>query len=194
MEQMLLNVVSNGKVKPENFKHFHVQSFLPFAKDFITMLDGQFSPQWPENTPTNSEPFRKLYVHGWPFALKAIAKAYHKSRRTEIGPLAEAIGASDSGRSAEVVFNEEVQRLKSDWNESNPFSESELRDRLSKIRWERYRAHWVKLAGPKMGKDGKPRKVQLAGIKDPKAISQAQNTAYIIDSVANKIDGVDAPS
>lgn len=187
MEQMLLNVISQGRIKPEHFKRFHVPYFEPFASDFLTMLGEQFSAQWLENTPANSDPFRRIYVHGWPFALKAIALAYHRARIDEIGPLAAAIGVPDASKTVDEAFKAEVEKQKSNWEQKPVISLEELRDRLTKIRWERYRKHWTDLTGTKI-KDGKIRRLPLksTGGKEM-AVGQAQNTAYIINAVVDKI-------
>jgi hypothetical protein len=86
MEQMLLNVVSGGTKKAEHFKHHHVDVFLPFAQEFLQMLDELFREYWLENTPAKQDTFKKLYVHAWPFCLKALALAYHKTRLIKSHP------------------------------------------------------------------------------------------------------------
>lgn len=187
MEQMILNVISAGRSKPEHIKRFHVAAFLPFARDFLAMMDAQFSAQWLENTPANSDPFRRIYVHGWPFAMKAIALAYYQSRIDEIGPLAQAIGAVDTSKTVEEAFHAVVEVNRAAWTQTPAVPLEELKSRLSQIRWERYRKHWVDLTGAKI-KDGKMRRVALksAGGK-LMASSQAQNTKSIINAVADKI-------
>ncbi|APG86992.1 hypothetical protein SAMCCGM7_pB0277 (plasmid) [Sinorhizobium americanum CCGM7] len=187
MEQMLLNVISQGRIKPEHFKRFHVPYFLPFASDFLQMLRDQFADQWQEHTPASSDPFRRIYVHGWPFALKAIALAYFRSRIDEIGPLAAAIGVPDASRTVDDAFKSEVEKQKATWEQKPVVSVGELRDRLSKIKWERYRKHWIDLTGAKI-KDGKVRRMALKSTAGQEmAVGQAQNTAYIINAVADKI-------
>nr|WP_180205473.1 hypothetical protein [Pseudomonas sp. SbOxS1]NYU05579.1 hypothetical protein [Pseudomonas sp. SbOxS1] len=188
MEQILLNVVSEGRLKTEHFKHFHVKHFLPFAKDFIAILEQNFGPAWLEETPADSDPFRKLYVHGWPFALKALAIAYHRSRIDEIGPLVSAIGAKDAGKTVEEAYNSQVNSLKANWDKKPTLSVSELKDRISKIDWLRYRAHWITITGYKQDKNGQPRRIKLKSTKGVEvAMAQAQNTASVIGLVANKI-------
>lgn len=187
MEQMLLNVISQGRIKPEHFKRFHVPYFLPFASDFLHMLGEQFAEQWQENTPANSDPFRRIYVHGWPFALKAIALAYFRSRIDEIGPLAAAMNVQDASKTVDEAFKFEAERQKANWTIKPSVSIEELRDRLSKIKWERYRKHWIDLTGAKI-KDGKTRRLALKSTGGQEmAVGQAQNTAYIINAVADKI-------
>ncbi|EGQ5295947.1 hypothetical protein RYR42_001932 [Edwardsiella piscicida] len=188
MEQMLLNVISEGRLKTEHFKRFHVDHFLPFAKDFVKMLENLFANDWLENTPNGNDPFRKVFVHGWPFALKAIALAYYEARINELGPLCKAINAKDTGLTVEEAYLAKVEQEKASWTEAPTISIDELRDRLSKIDWLRYRAHWIKLTGTKLDKSGKVRRQKLkstGGIET--AIGQAQNTATVINSVKNKI-------
>ncbi|WP_460318386.1 hypothetical protein [Pseudomonas ogarae] len=188
MEQMLLNVVSEGKLKTEHFKHFHVNRFLPFARDFIEMLEHSFGDYWEEQVPATKDPFRKIYVHGWPFALKALAIAYHRTRIDEIGPLLGAIGSKDAGLTVEEAYNAQVKYLKQNWDRNPVITATELRSRVSEIDWLRYRAHWVKITGHKQDKDGNARRVKLKSTNGVEVVvSQAQNTASVIGVVANKI-------
>jgi uncharacterized protein (TIGR03435 family) len=75
MEQMLTGVITDGKANPESFKHFHIEHFAKYSRELIELLDSLFGSTWVEKSPTNQDPFRRLYVHGWPFDLKAIASA-----------------------------------------------------------------------------------------------------------------------
>lgn len=186
MEQMLLNVISDGRDKPEYFKHYHVEYFEKYAQEFIQLLDDLFAKAWPEKTPSNQDPFRRLYVHGWPFALKAIASAYHRSRIDELGPLASSLKARDTGKTLEEAFATKIQQEKESWTKVPEVSFDELRDRLQQIDWLRYRAHWVTLTGAKM-KDGKPRLFKLKSTGEEKVAGQAQNTKTVIDAVRDKI-------
>lgn len=188
MEQMLLNVVSEGKLKTEHFKHFHVARFLPFARDFIEILEHSFGDDWVDPIPANADPFRKLYVHGWPFALKALAIAYHRSRIDEIGPLLGAIGAKNAGMTVEEAYNAQLKTLKQNWDRKPIITVAELRSRITEIDWLRYRAHWVAITGHKQDKVGNPRRVKLKSNNGIEVVvSQAQNTASVIGVVANKI-------
>ncbi len=72
---MILNLVTGGGRKPEHIKHHHVDTFLGCAKDFLQMLGETFGAQWPTKTAKDEDTYRRLYVHGWPFALKALAIA-----------------------------------------------------------------------------------------------------------------------
>lgn len=188
MEQMLLNIVAEGKVKAEQFKHFHVPAFEPFAREFIQLLDSLFSKQWPEETPEGMDAFRKIYVHGWPFALKAIALAYYRARIDQLAPITAAIGARDTGKTIVEAFKAACETNKNKAIPTPSVTFDELKDRLQKIDWHRYRKHWVDMTGAKIGKDGNPRKVKLVSVgNEEKVIGQAQNTPTMIAAVANKI-------
>jgi hypothetical protein len=189
MEQMLLDVISEGKRKPEHVKHVHVAAFEQYTRDFVQMLDECFAGQWPVDTPAKQDPFRRLYVHGWPFALKAIALAYHRARLPELGPMAAAIATDhDAGKTLDEAFH-------TVWEEEKkhpekyvaPITVDELRNRLKAIDWLRYRKHWIDITGAKVGKkDGKKR---LRALKDGQTVvdAQAQNTATVINAVAAKL-------
>jgi hypothetical protein len=188
MEQMLLNVVSEGKLKTENFKHFHVARFLPFARDFIEILEHSFGDHWIDPIPPNSDPFRRLYVHGWPFALKALAIAYHRSRIDELGPLLGAIGSKNAGMTVEEAYNSQLKALKQGWDKEPIITVAELKSRINQIDWLRYRSHWVAITGHKQDKSGKPRRMKLKDKANTEVVvSQAQNTASVIGVVVNKI-------
>ena len=109
---------ADGKYKPESFKHFHIEHLIKYCREFIELLDSVFAKDWVEKTPPNQDPFRRLYVHGWPFAVKAIAAAYHRSRIDELGPLAAALGARrDAGKTfAEASHLAESGRVLDDGN------------------------------------------------------------------------------
>ncbi|MGF6947885.1 hypothetical protein QF028_000378 [Neobacillus sp. B4I6] len=189
MEQMLLNVISNGRIKQENFKHHHIEHFLPYAKEFISLLDELFAKDWLENTPRNLDPFRKLYTHGWPFVLKALAKAYHQSRLDVLAPLAAAIGTEkeihDASKNIEEKYIEQVALKKEEIKKQPDVNFEELKKRLQNIDWLRYRKHWISLTGYKL-KDGKKKTFKLKNGEE-KVVGQAQNTPTIIDAVTKKI-------
>jgi hypothetical protein len=187
MEQMLLNAVTGGRLKPEQLKHFHVETLLPCAREFLQMLDELFAESWPENTPPKQDTFRRLYVHGWPFTLKAIALAYFESRIDELGPRAAAVAARNPGRPQEEVFRERLEQELAETDKVPEVPLNELRRRLAAIDWLRYRKHWVDLTGAKIGKDGKRKTIRLKSTGEEKVQGQAQNTAYIINAVKNKI-------
>ncbi len=186
MEQMLMNVVADGKYKPEEFKHFHVEYFSKYSREFIELLESIFAKDWIEKTPPNQDPFRRLYVHGWPYALKAIASAYHRARLDELGPLAAALGSRDAGKTLEEAFTEKLAEERTGWQKAPLVTFDELKTRLQQIDWLRYRKHWIALTGPKM-KDGRKRTFKLKSTGEEKVQGQAQNTHTIIASVRDKI-------
>jgi hypothetical protein len=186
MEQMLLNAISDGRYKPEEIKHHHVEPLLPYTRDFVQMLDAAFSKDWVEKTKPNEDPFRRLYVHGWPFALKALASAYYRARIHELGPIAASLNARDGSKTVEEAFLEKLADERAKWSKTPIVSLDELKHRISQIDWLRYRHHWITLTGAKM-KDGRKRSFKLKSTGEEKVMGQAQNTPYIISSVRDKI-------
>jgi hypothetical protein len=187
MEQMLMGVISELNDKPETVKHYHVPYLLPYTQEFIKLLDEVFAHQWLEKTPANGDPFRKLYVHGWPFALKAIASAYHAAKITELGPLSRALRAQNAGKGLEQAFLEQLEEEKSAPPPKQVITFDELKQRLEKIDWLRYRKHWIKLTGAKQAKNGKSKMYKLKSVPDEKVEGQAQNTKTVIAIVRDKI-------
>ena len=191
MEQMLLSVTTGGSKKAEQIKHFHIDALAPYCKEFFGLLDSQFSSKWVENPPAGQEPFRKLYVHGWPFALKAMALAYHQCRIDQVGPIDRAIGAieaHDTIEEAEKDFKSKCVLNKS--SASIPaVSYDDFKERLSKIDWLRYRKHWIDITGFKKAKGKKKRKkiTDPSGAEIEVVDAQAQNTATVIAAVRDKI-------
>lgn len=188
MEQMILNVVSNGKIKPEHFKYTYSKYFLPSLKEFFRMLDELFADAWQEKTPKNKDPFRKIYIHGWPFALKAIAKAYYNSRIDELGPLAAAIGREeiDALLTEDERYLKRFEKERKKFNAKPKISFDELKYRLKTIDWHRYRKHWIALTGHSI-KDGKKKTFKLKSTGEEKVAAKAQNTLGVIESVTSKI-------
>jgi len=187
MEQMLMGVVSDLSDKPETLKHHHIPYFQPYTKEFVKLLDDVFAKYWLEKTPLNQDPFRKLYVHGWPFALKAIAAAYHATRITELAPLARALRAQSAGKGLEEAFIDQLHEEQQKPPSQPVITFEELKDRLEKIDWLRYRKHWIKLTGAKQGKDGKLKTFKLKSTGEEKVEGQAQNTHTVIGNVRDKI-------
>lgn len=191
MEQMLLSSIAGGRFKPENIKQYQVDILRPYAQDFLRMLDDQFSADWLENTPKDYEPFRRLYVHGWAYALKALALAYHECRKDELGPICDAIGAGlkDEHSSPEEA-QEAFMKLAQEAEGTYPVpvvDREELIRRLSAIDWTRYRQHWITITGAKTDKtSGLPKKRTL---KTGETVVEAksENTPAVIAAVKNKI-------
>jgi uncharacterized protein YfeS len=193
MEQVLLGVMTRGNRKPEHIKHYHVDHFAPYCREFLLLLQDSFGEQWPQETPKDREPFRRIYVHGWAFALKALALAYYECNRDKLGPLAGAIGnPKDEHATPEEAEQAYLDRVAHIDPEPPRISPDEFKERLQAIDWHRYREHWVSLLGHKVDKDGR---TKTREIKDPSAPggkrliveSQAQNTAGTINIVVNKI-------
>jgi hypothetical protein len=191
MEQMLLSTVAGGRFKPEHIKQYQVDILLPYAHDFLTMLDQQFSAEWREETPKNSEPFRRLYVHGWAYALKALALAYYDCRKDELGPIGDAIAAGlkdehNSPDESKAAFIKLVDDAKGT-HPAPAVDQAELVKRLSAIDWKRYRQHWIAITGAKFDKaSGLPKKRTLK-TGDTVVEAKNENTPAVIAAVKNKI-------
>jgi hypothetical protein len=187
LEQMLLAALTNNRYKPEQLKHFHIDTLLPYAHEFLMMLDELFGHQWPVVTPAKQDPFRKIYVHGWPFALKGIALAYYEARKENLGPIAAAIALKDASKTQEEVFEEGIEVEKAKWDREPSLTLDELKERLKAIDWLRYRKHWVAITGYKVNKEGKKKTFKLKSTAEEKVVSQAQNTAASINAVKSQI-------
>ena len=197
LDQMLLNVISRGTKKDEQIKVYHVEHFLPYCREFLQLLEKHFGEKWLDPTPKDSEPYRRLYIHGWAFALKALAIVYHDSRRDKLGPLAAAINSAgvgaashETGEEAEENFRKAVADAEKQAAKLTP---SEFAERLEKIDWLRYRKHWIDLTGKKIDKDGKAKKREIKdgspGGKMTIVEGKAENTAAAINNMVNKIEG-----
>ena len=133
------------------------------------------------------------FIHGWAFALKALAVAYHDCNRDKLGPLASAIGnPKDEHATPEEAEEAYLKRAASIEGEPPRIPYDEFKERIRAIDWHRYRQHWISLLGHRVDKDGK---TKVREIKDPSAPGgkktivegQAQNTAGTINIVVNKI-------
>ena len=191
LEQVCLSVISGGNAKAEHIKGYHVASLSGFANDFFKMLDRVFGKEWPEETPDGGDPYRRRYVHGWPFALKAIALAYHESRINEIAPLSEAIKVQDSVdpvEETEATYLKRVNSKKAAWA-SKPVpavTAGELEDRLKKVDWYRTRKHWIDITGYPITAEGTPKMKKLADGTEV-VVGNAPNTAAVISAVKTKL-------
>jgi len=116
-----------------------------------------------------------------------MALCYYEARKDKLGPLTAAMIVKDASRSVEEAFQHAVEMAEADWTEDPEITLDELKERLSKIEWLRYRKHWVELTGAKVDKDGNVRTKVLKSTGTPKVIGQAQNTATSIQTVRNKI-------
>lgn len=195
MEQMLLNVMTRGARKPEHIKHYHIEEFLPHCREFVLLLQENFGDLWPRVTPKDSEPYRRIYVHGWAFALKALALAFHDAKRDKLGPLAAAISLNSKDEHATIDEAREAyfERVRAAVAEISRIPLDELKARLRKIDWHRYRKHWIRITGAKV--DPRTGKTKTREIRDPEHPGQskivvegkAENTAATISAVVNKI-------
>ncbi|WP_042886286.1 hypothetical protein [Cupriavidus necator] len=186
MEQMLLGALTNNRFKPEQLKHYHVEPLLPFAREFTELLDEVFASQWPATTPPKQDTFRRLYVHGWPFALKAIAFAYFESRADKLTPILAAMTVKNALKSQEVVFAEALAAAENP--EKEPvISFEELKKRLLAIDWLRYRRHWINITNSNVDKSGNRKTFVLKSTGERKVVGLAPNTAANIATVKNKI-------
>lgn len=186
MEQMLLNATVGGRYKPEMLRHFHVPYLLPYAQEFLRLLHKQFAAAWPRETPPKQDTFRRLYIHGWPFALKAIALAYYESRIDVLGLIANAVAARDPGLTQEEAFKQRLQVEKKNWDKKPAVKFSDLSDRLARIDWLRYRKHWIDLTGAKL-KGDRRKTFTLKSSGEEQVLGQAQNTATVIQAVKSKL-------
>ena len=158
LEQIVLNVCTYGAAKPEHIKDIHVDTFLPYVRDFLVMLENVFGKDWPADTPKGHDPYRKIYVHGWSFSFKALSRAYHRTRINELGPLADAIEAdtldamhTDTEQEwkarAKKLAHEDANRNKEDKKYVPPIKPQEFQKRLAQVDWVRHRKHWVAITG-----------------------------------------------
>ena len=134
----------------------------------------------------DEDTYRRLYVHGWAFALKALALAYYRVRIDQIGPLAAAIGAdAGAGKTAEEAFKEAAVENLENWEETSPMTLAEFKERLEKIDWVRHRKHWIDITGYSE-KDGSPRTFELKS-GETVVVAQSPNTKAVISRVTDRI-------
>jgi hypothetical protein len=195
---MLLLVISGGTLKPENIKHHHLEHLEPYAREFLDLLELQFGPTWVERTPSGSDTFRRLYVHGWPFCLKALALAYHKCRLDKILPHLRTIKTEheieDGTLTASEKYKRRLEKVQEELRQTRPsrpdVTFEEFKTRLAQIDWYRHRKHWIALTGFAMkGGTKKTRELQIDGVKQWVIVGLAQNTKANIDNVCGKILG-----
>lgn len=193
MDQILLNVICKGNKKPEQIKHHHVERFVPFCRELLEIMEETFGNEWAHPTPKSHEPYRRLYVHGWAFAQKAIALAYHEAMSDQLVPLGAGLGLPSEHSTPDEASKADAARVQA--AQENPpmptISLPELKHRLRKIDWFRYRKHWIDITGHKVTKEGKPKTREIkVGMEDQRKLiveGQAQNTAASIHTVLNKI-------
>ena len=187
LEQMLLNVISHGNRKREHLKHHHVQFVLPYCREFLELLDEQFGDTWRDTK--QSDTYRRLYVHGWAFALKALALAYNQVRRDELGPIMDAM-AHEKATDHETVEDLEASfqdLIAEQPPQSSTISLDEFKDRLAAIDWRRDRRHWIQITGFLQEKTGTKKTVKLKTTGEIVVAAAASNTPAHISQVENKI-------
>lgn len=194
VEQVVLYACTYGVARAEHLKDMHVDTYLPIVHDFLAMLERLFGDQWPENTPDGSDPYRAIFVHGWSFCFKALARAYYRARIDELGPLADALKVDDldaidqdsselwAQRAQELAEND-AQLPAAERKYAPPITVDELERRLKAIDWVRHRKHWVDITGfTRNVKDGKPNTKVLADkteVVEAKAPTQKEVIAGI---------------
>jgi hypothetical protein len=187
LEQMLLNVISHGNRKREQLKHHHIPFVLPYCREFLQMLEDQFGDAWRDTS--QADTYRRLYVHGWAFALKALALAYNQARRDKLGPIMEVMVQEqttdhDTIEDLEKKFSEAVAQQVPP---PPAITFDELKQRLAQIDWRRDRVHWIQITGFLQDKDGKKKTVTLKSTGEVVVAAAASNTPAHISQVENKI-------
>ncbi len=192
LDQMLMGVICKQSKKPEQIKSIHVAELTPWCKEFIQLLSTTFGSLWVHPTPSGQDSFKKLYIHSWPFALKALAEAYHEARIDKLGPIVRAISATgvhDTSKEATDAFEAAVKTNQA--GATTPtVNYNDFCDRLCKIVWYRHRAHWIAITNAKTDKGGRKKVID---INEPSAgkirgvEGAAQNTKAVVTSVRNKI-------
>lgn len=187
IEQMILAVVfGNYREKPERLKHHHVALLVEHVQEFFQLLDEVFGPSWPGKTPRSQDTYRHLYVHGWGFAQKALATAFHRVRRDKLDPIIEAIRVRPTGgQTMQEAFTEALEQYDEQNLPQPEISFDEFKKRLKQTDWLRYRQHWVKITGASQ-KDGNNVPAKLKSISGVVS-ALAPNTPAIVAAVADKI-------
>ncbi|WHT20178.1 DNA sulfur modification protein DndB [Crossiella sp. CA-258035] len=189
LEQMLLNVISHGNRKREHLKHHHIPFVLPYCREFLQMLEHQFGAAWSDTTQPDT--YRRLYVHGWAFALKALALAYNQARREKLGPIMEVMLQEkttdhDTVDDLEKRFSDALVKLESEAL-TPKVSLEQLKQRLAEIDWRRDRRHWIQITGFLQDKNGTKKTVKLKTTGEQVVAAAASNTPAHISQVENKI-------
>ncbi|MBA6295970.1 DNA sulfur modification protein DndB [Colwellia sp. MB02u-9] len=190
IEQMMAYALTGpSPLKPEHFKHHHLDVLKPYADEFLSMLSTLFSSYWTHPTPPNDDTYRRLYVLGWPFALKGIALAYYYSKQDELEPIKKAMLERDLVRadmSAQESFSYRILYTEKDIKPLLSFKE--LTDRLSQINWIKHKKHWADITGYSLDVDGKKKTWKLKQFGEVvKTLNQ--NQMIQVTKVANKICG-----
>lgn len=189
--EQLLGIALTGpqNLKAEQFKAHHVKKLEPFAKEFVNLLSDKFSEYWRHPSGKGEDAYRKLYVIGWPFALKGIALAYFYSKQNELDVIKQAmLEPVPANENAEDYFAQ--QCLIKNTNKQSLLSLDELSKRLDEINWFKHKKHWIKITGYSENPDGSKRTWKLKSL-DNKAVVKGlnQNQLVLVTKVANQITG-----
>ena len=160
----------------------------PYAHEFLKILSDTFGSYWKNPTPENSDPYRKIYVHSWAFALKAIAMVYFNSRLDELRPISRAMMETPpvSVENTEEFFQSKIDELQT--SEKGPINLDEFKNRLKKICWFRNTKSWIDITGYKKDKKNSMAKTWNSKYFGKEVVkANAQNQAVIISNVASKI-------
>ncbi|MCG8915385.1 hypothetical protein L6E12_06240 [Actinokineospora sp. PR83] len=187
LEQILLNVISHGNRKREHIKHHHVEAVLPYCREFLQMLEDQFGDAWRDTKQPDT--YRRLYVHGWAFALKALALAYNQVRRDKLGPIMEAMQKETAtGDDTTEQLEKRFAEIVAEQSAPTPIiSFDEFKQRLAAVDWRRDRRHWIRITGYLQDKNGTKKTATLKSTGEIVVAAAASNTPAHIGQVENKI-------
>lgn len=186
-EQMLsIALTGPSSLKPEKFKAHHIEVLKPYAEEFVRMLTDVFSSFWKSPTNPGEDAYRRLYVIGWPFALKGIALAYYYSRIRDLEPIRTAmLEPIPANEVAADFFKRVITRVPAP-NEVISFEE--LKARLTQINWIKHKKHWATITGYSENADGSKKTWNLKQYGEVvKTLNQ--NQAVLVAKVGNKIVG-----
>lgn len=155
---------------------------------------------WPKHTPPDSDPYRRIYMHGWSFMFKALANTYHRTRIAELGPLADALrksGPIDDDPDTETAWKARAAELPAedarveakDRKYEPPIDPTELENRLKKTDWIRHRKHWVEITGYTRDPDTGAPKTKTLASGEIVITSKAPVQQEVIRGVEGKILG-----
>lgn len=194
LEQMIMiSLTGNISIKPESFKHYHLNTLIPYVKKFLEMFN-LLSKYFPTDTQDNDDPYRKKYTLGWPFVLKAISAAFYYANEHELKPISQSL----SEKSNATLTQEEAFKMAIKKYQTKLISEPktynldhvDLQKRLSAINWKKHSTHWIKLTGNGIEKDGSKKTWVLKSEGGQRVVKgSSQNNAVSISKVINVICG-----
>ena len=189
LEQILLHLISDNTIKPEQIKSYHISHIKNYCHKFFLLLENQFGSYWPKEILGSEDPYRRIYLHGWPFALKGIASAYFRACKNEIGPFIRAISDKEKrvDKTDQENFEINLNKHRRNWTHDQKaigFDEFEIR--IKEIDWKRHRKHWIEVTGYKV-KDGKAKIVELNSESVAQVDGLCQNHASSISKISDAI-------